>query len=189
MTERGPYHQTLTGRLWYPYDPRPEEVHFRDLLAIKNVCRFGGHVMDGLWYSNLDHSLRVAELLEAWDQPSHVVLQGAGHDLHEAYPPGDQIGPIIRTNHPYAMEASGLSRMAANAVRTKLGLPLHLSQRVKLADTILLATERRDIMAPSDVDWGALPDPLPETITPRSITDVELRFLQLIQKHGATWAR
>lgn len=185
--DRGPYHQTLTGHLWYPYDPRPEEVRFRDLLAIKNVCRFGGHVMDGLWYSNLEHSLRVAQLLEDWGEPSNVVLQGAGHDLHEAYPPGDQIGPIIRANTPYALEVSGMSRMAANAVRTKLGLPLRLSARVKQADAVLLATERRDIMAPSDVDWGPLPDPLPRQIMPLPIGKVEMRFMQLIRKHGATW--
>lgn len=187
MTDRGPYHQTLTGRLWFPYDPRPEEVHFRDLLAIKNVCRFGGHVMDGLWYSNLEHSLRVAELLEAWGEPSPVVLQGGGHDLHEAYPPGDQIGPIIRAHRSYAREASHLSRMAANAVRLKLGLPLHLSPRVKHADNVMLATERRDIMAPSDVDWGPLPDPLQKQIVPMPIGEVESRFIQLIRKHGAAW--
>lgn len=186
-TTRGPYHQTRSGRPWYPYSPRPEDVFREDLLALGNVCRFGGHVMPGCWYSNLDHSLRVAELLESCGEPSKVVLEGAAHDLHEVYSPHDQLSPVLRCSSHFATEARALSRKAATAVRTALGLPEHLSSQVKRADIILLATERRDLMAPSTIDWGPLPDPLPAQIRPYSIPVVETLWRRLWAKHGGTW--
>lgn len=179
---RGPWHHTRSGRIWFPYDPRPEDVHLPDLLALDNVCRFGGHVAPGAWYSNLEHSLRVARLLEAWGEPSSVVLQGGGHDLHEVYPPGDQLSPVLQCDLPFAKEARELSRMAATAVRTRLGLPVHLSPAVKRADRTLLATEKRDLMTPTELPWGPLPDPLPESIEPMG--GCVGAFLVLWKRHG-----
>ena len=188
VTRSGPYHHTRSGRVWYPYDPRPEDVFREDLLALGNVCRFGGHVMPGCWYSNLDHSLRVAELLESWGEPSSVVLEGLAHDLHEVYSPNDQLSPVIRCQSQFATEARVMSRKAASAVRIALGLPEHLSPAVKRADAILLATERRDLMAPSvECEWGPLPDRLPTQIRPYSIAVVETLWRRLWAKHGGTW--
>ncbi len=135
MNDRGPYHQTRSGRIWFPYDPRPEDVHREDLLALGNVCRFGGHVMPGCWYSNLEHSYRVAVLLESGAAPSAVVLQGLAHDLHEVFPPHDQLSPVIRGDMEYARFARELSRKASRAVRASLGLPEHLDPVVKRADS------------------------------------------------------
>lgn len=186
-TTRGPYHQTRSGRPWYPYSPRPEDVFREDLLALGNVCRFGGHVMPGCWYSNLDHSYRVAALLESWGAPSAIVLQGLAHDTHEVFPPGDQISPIIHCHMHFATEARALSKLAAKTVRAALGLPEHLDPEVKRADAILLATERRDLMVPS-YDWGPLPDPLPEIIRPHSITVTEMLWRGMWLKHsGSAW--
>ncbi len=89
----------------------------------------------------------------------------------------------------YARFARELSRKASRAVRASLGLPEHLDPVVKRADSILLATERRDLMAPSVVvDWGPLPDPLSEVIRPHSITTAEMLWRGMWLKHsGSAW--
>lgn len=185
MHDRGLPIQTQSGRAWYAYDPRPEDVFWQDLLSQKNVCRFGGHVRDAsCWYSNLEHGLRVGWLLESYGSASPIVLEGLAHDLHEAYPPHDQLGPILMVESPFATEARALSRRAAIAVRTALGLPDRLSRSVKIADNIMLATERRDLMAPSHYDWLPLPEPHPTRIVPREREIVELLFVEMWKKHG-----
>lgn len=185
MLDRGPAIQTQSGRPWYPYAPKPEDVYWPDLLSQRFQCRFGGHVRDqASWYSNLEHGLRVGKLLASWGCESAIVRQGLGHDLHEVYPPHDQLGPVIRTDTPFAIEARKLSHAAAVCVRTTLRLPERLDPIVKKADTVMLATERRDLMAPSFYPWDDLPEPLPERVVPRTPTIVELFFVEMWRKHG-----
>lgn len=189
---RGPYAQTLTGGHWYPFDPLPSDVRFADLRALSRVNRYGGHTLCD-HYSVADHSIRVAwrahTLARSFgfspEEARLAALGGAGHDAHEAYPPGDQIGPFLRAMKteaacsllaltPAAFE--GLLLVVARAesvVRVALGisrafLDPNIAAIIKRADMELLATERRDLMAPGPVDWGNLPDPLPERIIPRT---------------------
>lgn len=46
-TRRGDWFQTFLGEMFYPGDPRPEEVFIHDIAhALSNVCRFAGHCRD-----------------------------------------------------------------------------------------------------------------------------------------------
>ncbi len=179
---RGPYVQTLTGGHWYPFAPQPEDVAFADLRALSRINRYGGHMLVD-HYDVAEHSVRVARRLLDLGATPLVALAGLCHDCHEAYPPGDQLGPFLRAMKsaadcallnvkPQAFDGLlAVEHEAKWAVRTALGvvdvfaLPAS-GGLVKRVDMELLATERRDLMAASPVDWGALPDPLPERILP-----------------------
>lgn len=69
----------------------PESIRLTDLLALRNVCRWGGHTIEH--YSVVQHSVLVARLVEPcyfW----HALL----HDAPEAYI-GDIPTPLKRTLH------------------------------------------------------------------------------------------
>lgn len=191
-----PYIQTLTGAYWYPFSPRPEDVHFNDLRAISRISRFGGHTTVE-FYSVAEHSVRVARELRRMGASPLVQLAGLYHDAHEAYPPGDQLGPFLRAMGDEKLcngmgvssyEFNGLlqvERRAKLAVRTALGV-LDVFETdackivVKHVDMVLLATERRDLMAAGPVDWGRLPDPIPQEIRPWSSEIAWARFCEEI---------
>lgn len=132
-------------------EPSDEDV----AAAIAKLCRFGGHCLD--FYSVAQHSVLCARLVRSWGRDPRVVLQALVHDAHEAYPPGDLVSPVKRL--PGMVGAVELEHRAARAVRDHFGVPFDLHPVVVDADMVMLATERRDIMAPSAVDWGTLPRP------------------------------
>ena len=197
---RGPYIQTLTGGHWYPFAPQPEDVRFADLRALSRVSRYGGHTLVD-HYNVADHSVRVARRLLDLGASRLVALAGLCHDCHEAFPPGDQFGPFLRAMTaesacallhltPAAFAGSlAVERKAKWAVRTALGvadvfaLPADAAL-IKRADMELLATERRDLMAQGPVDWGKLPEPLPERIVPWTSTQAWAEFQAMFECLG-----
>ena len=79
---RGPALQTYSGALFYPFDPRPEEIALIDIAtALSNEARWGGHTVT--MYSVAEHSLYVARLLAK--ESARVRLGGLLHDCSEAY--------------------------------------------------------------------------------------------------------
>lgn len=179
---RGPYVQTLTGGHWYPFAPQPEDVRFADFRALSRINRYGGHTLVDC-YSDAEHMVRTARrVMDLGGTP--LQCRGAlGHDAHEAFPPADQLGPFLRAwVDPKACALLGMTpaafdgiaqivQLAKWAVRTALDICDVFAHGpsaalVKRADMELLATERRDLMAQGPVDWGNLPDPLPERILP-----------------------
>ena len=190
--DRGPYVQVGRGTAWFSFTPRPSDVRFEHLAALRNVCRYGGHTRE--FYSVAEHAVRVAWCLRDLGASAAECFGGLHHDSHEAYPPGDQLGPFLRAmKSPAACALLGLTpaafegvleveRQSKWSVRSALGLldvfdaPAS-ADRIKRADMVLLATERRDLMAPSDVDWGALPDPLPGRIVPWSADEAWRQFV------------
>lgn len=166
---RGPVVQTATGRSWRPDDPRAEEVCDEDIAAaISRICRFGGHLRDEVEiYTVAEHSVRACRLVREWGATPDVQLQALVHDAHEAYPPGDVIAPV-KHHSAHAAGMREMERMAAVAVREHFGVPAALNGVVREADLTMLATERRDLLVASDINWGPLPDPMAEVIVPWS---------------------
>jgi hypothetical protein len=179
MGDRGPWAQLASGSIWYPASPSSDEVFTDDVAAaISKICRFGGHIRPELPpYSVAQHSVLVARLLRERGEPAQVQLQGLLHDAHEAYPPGDVLAPVKRA---LGRAVSGMERLAADAVRDRFGVPRDLHASVRNADLVLLATERRDLMAPSAIDWGSLPFPMNETIEPWSWKAARAIWLDLL---------
>ena len=154
MTDRGPWIQTFTGGAFYPFDPRPEEIHIVDIAhALSNLCRFAGHT--SRFYSVAEHSVYVAEHCER----EHA-LAGLLHDASEAYLV-DIPRPIKHAIRDYAeIEAAVLA-----AVGKRFGVDLTpLPDNVKEADDRMLVTEQRAFMRKPPVTW---------TLKARPYTDVK----------------
>lgn len=184
--KRGPWIQTLHGHHWFAYSPRADEVFVDDLEALSRINRYGGHSREP--YSVAEHCVRVATAMGERGHSLEAVLAGLVHDAHEAYPPFDVAAPCKQewqegsVGSAFAQAARELERMAARAVRENLmGAERYEKHRdvVRYFDLVLLATERRDLMAPGGVDWGELPKPLPEVIrtwTPRDAWDAWIQM-------------
>jgi len=163
MIERiGEWICTATGKSFYPLDPRPEDICEEDIgHALSQLCRFGGHCSE--FYSVADHSLRVARLVQDSGHPHRVVLRALLHDASEAYLV-DLPRPIKRMIPQY----KEIERHVQNAIFRKFGLEESEEDDniVHIADNVLLATEKRDLMPATSLAWSPLPPPLPGRIVP-----------------------
>lgn len=169
---------TFQGGRFFPFDPRPEEVHIWDIahqLALIN--RFGGTTEEPL--SVAEHSVRVSRILP----PEHA-LWGLLHDAHEAYTGVDLPRPVKRLVPGW----KEMEERIQAAVCRHFGLPLEMPACVKVADEILLSTEARDVASQRDDirTWELPQEPLPERIVPwgwrRAETEFMLRFSELTGK-------
>lgn len=137
----GAYMQTISGRGFWPMDPRLEEVDINDIAhALSNVCRFGGHMAE--FYSVAQHSVIVSDLL-----PRNLALQGLLHDAPEAYI-GDMIQPL-----KYCMpQFKDIENRVWAVIATRYGLPENMDDQVHVADKRAIVTEARDLLH-IHVDW------------------------------------
>jgi 5'-deoxynucleotidase YfbR-like HD superfamily hydrolase len=104
--------QTVTGKRFYPLEPRAEDVDIKDIAhALSNQCRFAGHVR--AFYSVAQHSVIVAGYL-----PPYLALHGLLHDAAEAYT-FDCPAPI-KPGFPQFVE---IEARILSAVYERFGLP------------------------------------------------------------------
>lgn len=157
--------------------------------AMSHLCRFAGHTK--FHYSVAQHSVLVAHLLRP--EPVEIRLAGLLHDCHEVLTGfGDVLSPRKRIlSRPVSVELARVERMFDRVIGQKFGL-YHgwlYDDRVRRADLMALAIERRDLVDPCDpefasVIWGGVPDPSPEfeivQSTPERSAESWLRQLQLI---------
>jgi len=143
---QGTWFPLYSGRRFWPLDPRPQDIDIRDIAhSLARLNRFNGHTTYS--YSVAQHSVLVSRLL-----PSPFKLFGLMHDAGECYL-GDVITPIkmlIRDFYEPVEEKVML------AVAWKYGFESAFVDpvarlAVKQADTVMLATEARDLTT-----WGVL---------------------------------
>lgn len=159
--------QTFTGRAFHPLSPRVEEVDIRDIAhALSMNCRFNGHC--AYFYSVAEHSVRVSHQVGQGD-----ALWGLLHDAAEAY-----LTDLPRPAKRALPVFSELEDKLLAVVLEAFGLTMPMPESVALADTLLLATEARDLMAPPPRSWELGTEPLPEIIRPWTPREAEARFLQ-----------
>lgn len=71
--------QTFSGALYWPMDPRPEDVNILDIAhSLSMQCRYTGHVSK--FYSVAEHSVHVSNIV-----PKELAMCGLLHDATEAY--------------------------------------------------------------------------------------------------------
>lgn len=183
----GDWQQTFTGRMFWPCDPRVENVCIEDIahhLAL--MCRFGGACR--VHYSVAEHSVRVAELV--WVRTNgdrEASLAGLLHDASEAYLVDI---PRPRKRQPdmdgYRVSEDHITRVIEAWARLPRGIcDTHV---IKAADKTLLMTEARDLLAPAPAPWGhaqGVPaKPLDEVIRPWSPEVAELAFIVAFGRFG-----
>lgn len=146
VQRRGDWLQVYTGRAFWPLDPRPGEIHIRDIAhALSMQCRYAGHCLD--FYSVAEHSVHVSRAVPACD-----ALWGLLHDASEAYLV-DIPRPLKRSMEEYRRWEGHLMQVIAE--RFELSLPMPDS--VAYADCSILTNERAQNMARTDVsapEWG-----------------------------------
>lgn len=149
--------QTYSGRRFTPTNPNPDAIVIQDIShALSMQCRFSGHVKR--FYSVAQHCVLVSYICDSED-----ALWGLMHDATEAYLV-DVPRPLKRSGQFNAyLEFEYKMQLA---ICKRFGLPEKEPVSVKKADTILLATEARDLMSPLHPDWAQPCDPLPFKIDP-----------------------
>lgn len=164
---KGDWIQTYSGKQFWPIDPRPEDICMEDVAhALSLICRFSGHCRR--FYSVAQHSVLVSELVEP-----EFALWGLLHDASEAY-----LSDIARPVKPYLANYQELELGIEKCIAERFDLVWPMPAAVKKADSIMLATEARDLMKAPPADWNFMEPPADFTVVPRPPEKAELMFLQ-----------
>lgn len=179
MTEsrKGPWHQTFTGKKFYPLDPRPDDICIEDIAhSLSLQCRYLGHCKK--FYSVADHSIIVSNILlgsYGWTES----LYGLLHDAAEAYV-GDMCRPV-KIGSELGRLYSDVEEKIQACVLEKFRLPAVTEpEYVKIVDARVLATEVRTMMGDTS-NWSLL-EPYEFTIVPRTSVEAESDFLNMFKK-------
>lgn len=145
--------QTYTGRVFWPLDPRGDEVDIRDVAhALSLICRYNGQCRN--FYSVAEHSWHVSFLV-----PPEDALAALMHDATEAYV-CDIPRPLKRFLTNYAEIEEGVWQAICDKWPA---LPRKLPQTVKDADNAMLMAEARVVLGPHPAPWGVDVEPAMRT--------------------------
>ena len=139
--------QTYSGKMFWPLDPKPQDVFIEDIahaLALK--CRYGGHCLD--FYSVAQHSCLVADVVWRDGGNARAVLTALLHDAAEAYT-ADVVRPVKKHIKQFGEIEERLERVIAE----RFNLIYPFPPGIKRADSVLLLTEARDIMTAPPKPW------------------------------------
>jgi 5'-deoxynucleotidase YfbR-like HD superfamily hydrolase len=161
--------QTYSGLKFYPFNPYPDAIVIQDIAhSLSMQCRFSGHCKK--FYSVAQHSVLVSYVCDSID-----ALWGLLHDASETY----------LSDIPRPLKRSGkmdnyieFENEMQKSICTRFGLSIIEPPSVKKADTILLATEARDLMSPLHSDWQQPVDPLPFKIEPLPPQEAKNLFMK-----------
>lgn len=140
---------TASGRKVDLLKPDPCAICIEDIAhSLSLQCRFNGHCR--LFYSVAQHSVHCSEICD----PKYA-LECLMHDAAEAY-----VGDIVRPLKG-ALSDSALGEIEFEfecVIAEALGMAVvpGFREEVRRVDNIMLATERRDLLPPSDEDWPSL---------------------------------
>lgn len=154
----GDWIQTYLGVKFYPLDPLISEIRLLDIgHALSNICRFTGHVTR--FYSVAQHSVLVSQ-----NVPKKDAAWGLLHDAAEAYV-SDMSRPLKRHSE-LGKQFAIVERSLMRAICDRFELPYDEPESVKRADSLLLMTEKRDLMPNCPAKWLETAEPLAERIIP-----------------------
>jgi uncharacterized protein len=163
----GDWIQTYTGGVFWPLDPRPEEVRIEDIAgALAKTCRYNGHTL--LFYSVAEHCVLLSRAVE----PQYAAW-ALLHDAAEAYL-SDVPSPVKR----FLPGFREFEDRIMDAVTTRFQLPPHKPIAVRQADFAILNDEKNALMAREPHPWRRLPErALGVNILALPPTEAEVAFL------------
>lgn len=126
-------------------NPEASVIDPRDIAhALSMLCRFTGHTRQ--FYSVAQHCVLTSYLVP----PEHA-FAALMHDAHEAFV-GDVSSPLKAMCPDY----KAIEDRCEAAVAARFGLTTPWPDEIKHADLVMLATEKRDLMAAADHTWALL---------------------------------
>jgi len=164
----GDWIQTYTGKVFYPLDPREDEIDIIDVAhALSLICRFTGHCFRH--HSVGQHSVLISRMCK-----THK-LWGLLHDLPE-FAMSDLSRPLKRSAGFETYVETEKKFM--DVVCKKFGLALGMPAEVKEADDRMLITERNQLMTKPPKEWSDKYEPYDIIIDPWSPERAEKEFLE-----------
>lgn len=172
---RGDWMQTYTGGVFYPLDPRLEDIRLVDIAgALSKLCRYGGHCRE--FYSVAEHCVLMAECA-----PRELQLTALMHDASEAYLV-DVPRPIKKSLANYGEIESNLERV----ISERFGLIYPFPYEVKRLDNAISASERDQAMAEPPQDWRLVEPPLDVILRFWSPARAAAEFMVAFYKYGGS---
>lgn len=150
MKRIGNVMHTAQGSLYYPFDPRPEEVHIETIAHhLATRCRFGGAVQhrkhpERIFYSVAEHSVYVAWHVENVQKRPDLALCALLHDASEAYN-GDLIRPL-KYSKEFSAPFTKVEELNEKAVAAAFNIPYPFPDEVKIADNAVGFAELQQIV-------------------------------------------
>jgi len=199
LSRKGGWMQTHTGRMFWPLDPRPEDVDIEDIAhSLSQICRFTGHTR--YFYSVAQHCVHVCEevirLLEA-DLRRGILLAGKTtlaewgrgsvlHDADETYT-GDM--HRVLKHHPDLLAFRIAGHRCQGAIFDHFEVPALIRDHPLITgvDAAIVINEGRDLLGPHPAPWGdrngRIPDPIPNlVIEPWSPSGAKKAFLATFER-------
>lgn len=183
----GSWFQSHTGRQIHPFDLRLEDICLEDIAHhLSLINRFVGAMREP--YSVAQHSLYVSDHL-----PPHLQVWGLLHDAPEALSGFGDVSRPAKKSCVVMLPTGGVvplhefEKQLMSVVAARFGLPKLGSldeDSIARADDVILATEKRDVMGPSEHEWMPLPEPLERRIEPLDWRVVEAIFLARAKELG-----
>jgi len=138
VTDRkGNFMQVWSGGIYWPLDPRAEEVHIEDIAhSLAMQCRYGGHC--NRYYSVAEHSVLVSQIVLP-----ELALLGLLHDATEAY-----LSDVIRPLKRHLTNYKEIEQLNWLAIAERFGLPAILPPEIHTADNAMLHAECLALMKP-----------------------------------------
>lgn len=166
--------QIANGRIFYPLDPRAEDVFIEDIAqGLSRQIRYNGQ--SDLIINVAQHSCNCVWIADVEGQSVDVQLAMLMHDAAE-YIVGDLIRPIKAITPGFSKTEDAVMAV----INERFDLPVIDHKLMKHFDNLALAWEKRD-MYQSAREWPGIPD-VPSwclTMVPWTSARAEHRFLQL----------
>lgn len=134
------YINTFTGKEFHFNNMQAKDICFEDIAgSLSKLCRFTGHCRT--FYSVAEHSILVADILQAYYGDKRFELEALLHDAPEAY-----INDLAYPPKQLCFDYKSLEAKIWSVISQKYDLSPVISTHIKQADLIALATEKQHLM-------------------------------------------
>ena len=147
---KGDWFQTFTGKQFWTLDPHPEEVFIEDIAhSLSQQCRFVGHTK--VFYSVAQHCVLGAnELVASTSDAFHFLM----HDSAETYI-CDLPRPLKKDGGQFGKLYMRYEDQLEKAIATRFNLDHPMPTIVRLTDSRMLLTEKRELLTDPPAAWKA----------------------------------
>ena len=147
MNRQGTWMQTVSGKVFWPIDPRPEELDINDIAhALGMMCRYGGHC--NRFYSVAEHSVLMASYAEA-NLGTEIAQIALMHDATEAY-----LTDVIRPVKAHLSNYREIENRLWLCIAERFSLPQVIPDEVHHLDNCILRDEMEALHMPPPMEWN-----------------------------------